>query len=67
MNKKMQFRFAVGVKDFYLIWGPPGNGKTTVIPEVVINFRRNYLREYNKEPRILDEKGIQGQIQKYSF
>ncbi|MCZ7395334.1 MAG: AAA domain-containing protein [Candidatus Methanoperedens sp.] len=52
-EQKDAIRFAVGVKDFYLIWGPPGTGKTTVIPEVVINYSRNYLKEKNKEPRIL--------------
>ncbi len=52
-EQKDAIRFAVGVKDFYLIWGPPGTGKTTVIPEVVINYRKNYLKEKNKEPRIL--------------
>lgn len=52
-EQKDAIRFAVGVKDFYLIWGPPGTGKTTVIPDVVINYRRNYLKEKNKEPRIL--------------
>lgn len=52
-EQKDAIRFATGVKDFYLIWGPPGTGKTTVIPELVLNFRRNYLKENGKEPRIL--------------
>ncbi len=46
-------RFGTGTKDFYLIWGPPGTGKTTIIPELVINFKRNFKKENGKEPRVL--------------
>lgn len=55
LNKEQMgaVRFAAGVKDFYLVWGPPGTGKTTIIPELVLNYRRNKVKENRKEPHIL--------------
>ncbi len=52
-EQKDAIKFGTGVRDFYLVWGPPGTGKTTVIPELVINYKRNFIKENGKEPRIL--------------
>ncbi|MCK4733313.1 MAG: AAA family ATPase, partial [Methanophagales archaeon] len=40
--------FSVGVKDLFLIWGPPGTGKSTIVPEII----RNYLAR-NSDAKIL--------------
>ncbi len=40
--------FSVGVKDLFLIWGPPGTGKSTIVPEII----RNYLTR-NSDAKIL--------------
>ncbi len=43
-KQKEAVEFSVGVKDLFLIWGPPGTGKSTIVPEII----RNYLsRESN--------------------
>jgi Cdc6-like AAA superfamily ATPase len=52
-EQKDAIGFGTGIREFYLIWGPPGTGKTTVIPELVVNFKRNFIKENGKEPRIL--------------
>lgn len=38
-KQKEAVEFSVGVKDLFLIWGPPGTGKSTIVPEII----RNYL------------------------
>lgn len=47
-EQKRAIEYAVGVQDVYLIWGPPGTGKTTIVPEIV----RNYIR-LHKDTKIL--------------
>ncbi|MGB2841247.1 MAG: AAA domain-containing protein [Halobacteriota archaeon] len=47
-RQKDAVEFSVGVKDLFLIWGPPGTGKSTIVPEII----RNYLAR-NSDAKIL--------------
>lgn len=47
-KQKMAVNHAVGVEDIYLVWGPPGTGKTSIVPSIV----RNYLA-HNPNKKIL--------------
>ncbi|MBI4154379.1 AAA family ATPase, partial [Candidatus Woesearchaeota archaeon] len=42
LNERQQqaVRYAVGVNDVYLVWGPPGTGKTSIVPSIVKNYFR---------------------------
>ncbi|VVB52254.1 RecBCD enzyme subunit RecD [uncultured archaeon] len=42
-------KYAVGVKDFVLIWGPPGTGKTKIVPEIASNYQ--HIFENKKDGR----------------
>lgn len=48
LEQKQAIMYAVGVQDMYLIWGPPGTGKTTIAPEIVSNYVRLHLEENQK-------------------
>ena len=47
-KQKEAVEFSVGVKDLFLIWGPPGTGKSTIVLEII----RNYLTR-NSDAKIL--------------
>ncbi len=44
--------YALGVRDLFLIWGPPGTGKTTLVPEITKNYC-DILKKNNEAPKIL--------------
>lgn len=46
-------KLAVGINDFVLIWGPPGTGKTRIVPEIASNFQRIFKNENYIESKIL--------------
>lgn len=48
LKQKEAVEFSVGVKDLFLIWGPPGTGKSTIVPDII----RNYLA-MEKDAKIL--------------
>jgi len=44
-EQKTAVRYATGVKDIYLQWGPPGTGKTSTIPSIVRNWLKSKPRK----------------------
>lgn len=51
--QKKAVSYASGVEDLFLIWGPPGTGKTTLVPEIAKNYCEIWKKENNKTPKIL--------------
>jgi Cdc6-like AAA superfamily ATPase len=49
-EQKCAVEYAVGVRDVYLVWGPPGTGKTAIVPEIVRNYSRLHK---DTNPKIL--------------
>ncbi len=52
-EQKTAIQYATGVKDMYLIWGPPGTGKTTIVPELVTNYIKHHKNQKGTKPTIL--------------
>ncbi|MCK4796842.1 MAG: hypothetical protein KAT05_05630 [Spirochaetes bacterium] len=45
--------YGLGVDDLFLIWGPPGTGKTTLVPEIAKNYCEIWKKADSKTPKIL--------------